>query len=85
VVDSDLINFKNLVDSIMEQYPPRYMEVAHVQYQDDVLKIFLEIKIDQELMDIFQRHMHTKVMVMFIVYTNPSEPYHREEQRPPST
>lgn len=67
------------------------MEVAHVQYQDEVLKTFSEIKTDQELMNIFQRHGHTKVMVMFIVYTNPSEPYHpitecpSEEQRPLGT
>lgn len=76
VFDSGLINFKDLVDSIVEQYPPGYMEVAHRQYQDDILRIFLEIKTDQELMYMFERHVHTNVAVMFIVYTDPFEPFH---------
>ena len=30
VIDCDLTNYKDLVESIVEQYPPRYLEVAHV-------------------------------------------------------
>jgi len=38
VVDSDLTNYKDLVESVVERYPPGYLEVAHVQYYDEVLK-----------------------------------------------
>jgi hypothetical protein len=31
VVDSDLSNYKDLVESVTEKYPPGYLEVAHVQ------------------------------------------------------
>ena len=75
VIDSDLTNYKDLVDSIVEEYPPRYLEVAHVQYYDDVLKIFPEVKSDQELMSMFEKHSKTKVVQMFIAYCYPSEPY----------
>jgi hypothetical protein len=38
VQDSDLTNYMDLVESIVLQYPPGYLEVAHVQYYDDALK-----------------------------------------------
>ncbi|OEL38948.1 hypothetical protein BAE44_0000033 [Dichanthelium oligosanthes] len=74
-IDSDTINFMDLVESIVDQYPPRYMEVAHVHYYDEVLKTFPEITTDQELMSVFEKHMKTKVVHMFIAYTDPFEPY----------
>ena len=40
VLDSDLTNYMDLVKSIVQQYPPGYLEVAHVQYYDDALKTF---------------------------------------------
>jgi hypothetical protein len=30
VVDLDRTNYKDLVDSVVEKYPPCYMEVAHL-------------------------------------------------------
>jgi hypothetical protein len=44
-----LTNYKDLVEAIVEEYPLGYLEVAHVQYYDDVLKIFPEVNSDQEL------------------------------------
>ena len=76
IVDSDRTNLKDLIQSIIEQYPPGYMEVAHLQYHDDVLKSFPEVKTDQDLMLMFERHMNTKVVDMFIAYCDPSEQYH---------
>ena len=32
VVDSDRTNFNDFVESVVEKYPPGYMEVAHIQY-----------------------------------------------------
>jgi hypothetical protein len=75
VIDSDLTNYEDLVESVLVQYPPRYLEVAHVQYYDDVLKTFPEIKSDQELMSMFEKHSKTKMVQMFFAYCDPSEPY----------
>ncbi|XP_066323865.1 uncharacterized protein, partial [Miscanthus floridulus] len=76
IVDSDRTNLKDLIQSIIEQYPPGYMEVAHLQYHDHILKSFPEVKTDQDLMLMFERHMNTKVVDMFIAYCDPSEQYH---------
>ena len=73
IVDSDRTNLKDLIQSIIEQYPPGYMEVAHLQYHDHVLKSFPEVKTDQDLMLMFERHMNTKVVDMFMAYCDPSE------------
>ncbi|XBI43220.1 hypothetical protein VPH35_108016 [Triticum aestivum] len=75
VIDSDLTNYKDLVESIVEQYSPRYLEVAHVPYYDDFLKIYPEVTSDQELMLMFEKHSKTKVVHMFVAYCDPSEPY----------
>ncbi|XP_044335754.1 uncharacterized protein [Triticum aestivum] len=75
VIDSDLTNYKDLVESIVEQYSPRYLEVEHVQYYDDVLKIYPEVTSDQELVSMFEKHSKTKVVHMFVAYCDPSEPY----------
>jgi hypothetical protein len=75
VIDSDLTNYKDFVESIIQQYPPRYLEVAHVQYYDNVLKILPEVKSDQDLLSMFEKHAKTKVVQIFIMYCDPSEPY----------
>ena len=75
VVDSDRTNFSDFVESVVEKYPPGYMEVAHVQYYDEALKTFPEVKSDQELMFMFSKHCKTKVIIMFIAYRGPSGPY----------
>ena len=51
------------------------MEVAHVQYYDEFLKTFPEIKSDQDLMSMFSKQCKSKVIIMFIVYWGPSDPY----------
>ena len=44
VVDSDKTNYEDLVESVVEKYPPGYLEVAHIQYYDEGLKSFPEVK-----------------------------------------
>jgi hypothetical protein len=39
IIDSDLTNYNDLVASIVEEYAPRYLEVPHLQYYDEVLNI----------------------------------------------
>ncbi|KAJ1275277.1 hypothetical protein BS78_05G123900, partial [Paspalum vaginatum] len=75
VVDGDLTNIKDLVESITKQCPPSYLEVPHVQYYDKITKIFPEVKSDQDLMLMFEKHSKTKVVTMFMGYWNSFEPY----------
>jgi hypothetical protein len=75
VVDSDKINYEDLVESIVEKYPLVYLEVAHIQYYDEGLKSFPEVKTDQELMAIFDKHLKRKIVIMFVVYRGHSDPY----------
>ena len=75
VVDSNRTNFKDLVESVVEKYPPGYMEVAHIQYYDEALKTFPEIKSDHELMCMFSKHRKRKVIIMFITYRGCSDPF----------
>ena len=75
VVDSDTTNLKDLVDEITDMYPPGYLEVAHVQYYDADLKNFPVVNTDQELMLMFQKHIDSKVVHMFIAYSDPSGCY----------
>jgi hypothetical protein len=82
VIDSDLTNYMDLVEEIVNKYPPGYLEVAHVQYYDDVMKTFPEVVCDQELMSMFEKHSKTKVVDMFISYCDPSEPFQPFQEWP---
>ncbi|OEL23344.1 hypothetical protein BAE44_0015637 [Dichanthelium oligosanthes] len=73
-IDSDTINFKDLVQSIVDQYPPGYMEVAHIHYYDEVLKTFLKIKTDQELMSVFEKHIKTRLCICSLHTLIPMNP-----------
>ena len=75
VVDSDKINYEDLDESVVEKYPPGYLEVAHIQYYDEGLKSFPEVKTDQELMSMFDKYLKRKVVIMFVVYRGHSDQY----------
>jgi hypothetical protein len=50
VVDSDTTNFKDFVDEIVDKFPPGFIDVVTVQYyDDDDVKLFPQVKTDQEL------------------------------------
>ncbi|TVU49092.1 hypothetical protein EJB05_00383, partial [Eragrostis curvula] len=74
VVDSDLTNFSDLVESVVHEFPPGYFEVPHVQFYDEATKTFPEIKSDPELMAMFSKNSKTNVVIMFIVYRGASDP-----------
>ena len=40
VVDSDKMNYEDLVELVVEKYLSGYLEVAHIQYYDEGLKSF---------------------------------------------
>jgi hypothetical protein len=73
VVDDDTTNLKDFVESIVNEFPPRYMESAIVQYYDDTSKTLPEVKSDQDLLSMFEKHAQTKVVCMTIAYYNPLE------------
>ena len=73
VVDSDLCNFKDLVREIVDQYPHGYQEVVHVFYYDAVTKCSPKITTDQELLEMFRKHVDSKVVRMTITYTDPTD------------
>jgi hypothetical protein len=56
VVDLGRTNFSDFLESVVEEYPSGYIEVAHVQYYDEALKTFPEIKTDQDLIYMFSKH-----------------------------
>ncbi|CAN6251217.1 unnamed protein product [Urochloa humidicola] len=81
-IDSDVTNYNDLIEDIVHNCPPGYLEVAHVQYFDDVTKTLPELKSEQELMTMFEKHSKTKVVNMFVSYCDPSEPFHPFQQWP---
>jgi hypothetical protein len=74
-VDASLTNYNDLVESVVKRYPPGYLEVAHVQYYDAVLKSFPEITSDEQLMTMFSKHSKSKFIIMFITYCGPSDTF----------
>ncbi|RLN24749.1 hypothetical protein C2845_PM07G39090 [Panicum miliaceum] len=73
VVDSDTSNFKDLVDEIVDKYPPRYKELVTVVYFDETSENYLEVKSDQDLFAMFEKHVDSKEVVMYIAYTFANE------------
>lgn len=73
VVDADLCNFKDLVEEIVDQYPHGFNKVVHVFYYDAVQKNFLQVTTDQELLAMFNKHVDSKVVLMTIAYTDPTD------------
>jgi hypothetical protein len=73
VVDSDICNFKDFVDEIVEKYPPGYHERVTVAYLDDASQNYLEVKSDQELLAMFAKYTKSKAVSMAIAYTLPTE------------
>jgi arginine/lysine/ornithine decarboxylase len=73
VVDADTTKFKDFVESIVNEFPPRYKEVAIVQYYDDASKTLPEVKTDQDMLSMFEKHGNTKIVCMTIAYYNPLE------------
>jgi hypothetical protein len=55
IIDSDVTNYKDFVEEIVNKYPPGYLEVAHVQYYDHDMKAFPEIMYDQDMLCTFEK------------------------------
>ncbi|KAF8776741.1 hypothetical protein HU200_003476 [Digitaria exilis] len=73
VVDSDLCNFKDLVEEITDMFPHGYEEAVHVFYYDDVQNKFPLVTTDQQLLEMFAKHIDRKVVCMTVTYSNPTD------------
>jgi len=73
VINADRCNFKDLVEEIVDAYPHGYNEVVSVFYYDELQKIFPQVTTDQELLAMFNKHVHSKVVRMTITYTEPRD------------
>ncbi|TVT97366.1 hypothetical protein EJB05_57394, partial [Eragrostis curvula] len=60
VVDCDTTNFKDFVESIVDEFPPGYKEVLTIQYYDERSKSFPPVETDQHLMAMFEKYTKTK-------------------------
>jgi hypothetical protein len=73
VVDADTTNFRDFIKSIVDEFSPHYKEKAIVQYFDDSLQALPEVKTDQDLQLMFDKHVESKVVCMPVVYYDPYE------------
>jgi hypothetical protein len=73
VVDANTTNFRDFVELIVDEFPPRYKEKAIVQYFDGSLQALPKVKTNQDLQLMFDKHAESKVVHMSIVYYDPSK------------
>jgi hypothetical protein len=71
VVDSDIRNFKDLVDEILDQFPCGYGDVVKLFYFCADSKSNIQIHSDQDLMHMFAKRMSSKCCCMSIAYHKP--------------
>jgi hypothetical protein len=55
------------------QYPHGYLEVVLIFYYDEIKKSFPQVTTDQELLEMFSKHVEKKVIGMTIAYTDPAD------------
>jgi len=72
VVDSDTTNFKDFVSEIVDKFPPGFNDVVTIQYYDDGVKLFPQVKTDHELQAMFVKHAESKVVNMCVAYAETS-------------
>jgi hypothetical protein len=68
VVDSDTTNFKDFLDDVLKSHPSGCNEVVQVLYYFAPEKQHLEIKTDQDMVAMFNRHADSKVIHISIAY-----------------
>ncbi|KAL6905593.1 hypothetical protein ACP4OV_003194 [Aristida adscensionis] len=72
VVDSGTTNLKEFVEKVTRNYPSRYGEVVRVYYYCDAGKNHSELKTDQDVFEMFKKHVDCKIIRMCISYTAPN-------------
>ncbi|KAK3137518.1 hypothetical protein QOZ80_5BG0453370 [Eleusine coracana subsp. coracana] len=72
VVDSDTTNFKDFIDEILDKYPCDYGDIVKLYYYCFDTKSSIPISTDQDLVDVFAKHVDSKVICMYLSYQNPN-------------
>ncbi|WVZ49879.1 hypothetical protein U9M48_001202 [Paspalum notatum var. saurae] len=72
VVDSDTMNYKDLLDEIMRKYPCSYGEVVKMYYYCAESKSNIEVCCDQDLVNMFQKNASIKTCHISIAHYDPS-------------
>ncbi|KAJ1296452.1 hypothetical protein BS78_01G301600 [Paspalum vaginatum] len=72
VVDSDVTNFKDLVDDILKTFPCGYGDVVKLFCYCHGTKSNIEISSNQELVEMFAKHKSTKTCYLSFAYHHPS-------------
>jgi hypothetical protein len=72
VVDSDTTNFKDFLDDVLKSHPSGYNEVVQVFFYFALVKQHREIKTDQDMVAMFNRHADSKVIHISIAYNAPT-------------
>ncbi|CAN6163244.1 unnamed protein product, partial [Urochloa humidicola] len=72
-IDSDTTNFKDLVDKMVQKYPCSYGDEVKLFYYCADNKTNIQVSSDQDLVDMFAKHVSSKICHMSIAYHSPTE------------
>ena len=61
VVDADFTNFIDLVDEVVDKYPPRYGDIVKLFYACKDTRANILICSDQDLLEMFAKHKASKL------------------------
>lgn len=72
VIDSDTINFKDLVDVMLDKYPCGYGDLVKVFYYCADTKSNIQVQSDQDLLQMFAKNVSTKMCCISLAYYPPN-------------
>ena len=72
IVDSGTTNFKDLVAEIVDKYPCGYGEVVKLFYYCAHTKSNIQVNSNQDLVDMFAKHVNSKTCSVSIAYHLPT-------------
>ena len=75
VVDADFTNFRDLVDEVVEKYPPCFGDIVKLFYSCKDTKANIQVCSDQDLVEIFAKYKTSKCCYLtFYYHSLASEP-----------
>ena len=75
VVDADFTNFKDLIDEVVDKYPPSFGHIVKLFYSCMDTKANIQVCSDQDLVEIFAKYKASKCCYLtFYYHSLASEP-----------
>jgi len=75
VVDADFTNFRDLINEIVDKFPPYYGDLVKLFYTCMATKGHIPVCCDQDLVEMFGKHKASKCCFLTLCYHSPdSEP-----------